>query len=253
MTKNNQRPFGADNPVNGFSGASTFSLANGRNRRVGYWRDTWRGSDFDELRGVYHSFVAMAKDRVNERIALAQVRGAQTGRVVIRESDERAARADYKTTVRAISKAQGLAEGLRERAASRREGLRLSAADIAPGDFAGAIRRERIRQKLEAMDAKGQREALKVADRDVVAALAEMPLGFSPVPEALHLKVLEDAFERENADVLRLVAAMEEAAETALRAADAARAVAREALGDRLMLDAKEVEPFAADLEATGL
>ena len=135
----------------------------------------------------------------------------------------------------------------RQKAAYRRAGLTFKAGEVWPGDFAGAIRRERIRQKLEE-----RRATLKNRCADTVAAQAEMSPAFSPVGEKLHWEGIEAAFERENAETLAQLESMEQVAVTTLRTAEAAEAVAKESLQGRLMLKLEKDEPLVAEIMGDG-
>ncbi|MCC6001895.1 MAG: hypothetical protein JJU19_13695 [Pararhodobacter sp.] len=248
----NPRPFDKSNPVNGFTGASSFSLNDGRKKQVGLWNEAWAGPDFAPMREAYHRFVEVARHRTTERATLAQARIADGGRVIVREKDERLAREHLRSVLTDAKKALQLAEVAQQKAIERRAGLTFKAGEVSPGDFAGAIRRERIRQKLEAMTLEERRAALKNPCKDTVAALAEMPPSFSPVGQKLHMEVIEAAFEKENAETLAQLDFMEQAAQTTLRAAQAAEAVARESLQDRLMLKQEQVESLVAEIMGEG-
>ena len=249
MTKQ-QRNFTKNTPVFGRTGASRFTLNDSIRYRVGFWEEGWTGeAELFELRNLYHKFVDVAQARNVERVEVAQRRSVE-GKTIIRERDERLARERARGIFSDAVKARRLVAETQERVADRRAGLELSAAKVSAGDNAGALRRERIRRKLEAMDAKAQRQILANPHDEVVAALAEMPLEFSPVAAELHVGTLERAFEKEHAETLARLDAMEKAAEVTLRAAEGAELLAKESLADHLLLKPQEVDQFAAELMA---
>lgn len=241
------RAFSKDSPVFGQTGASRFTLNDLTRFKVGFWEESWTGPDVYELRTLYHRFTDAARARNLERSEIAARRSAE-GKTIIRERDERIAREKARAIFADAVKARRLVEETRARAADRRSGLELTAAKVSAGDYAGALRRERIRAKLEAMDAAAQREVLRDPHADVVAALAEMPLPFSPVAPQLHVETLERAFEKEHAETLAQLEAMDRAAEVTLRAAEGAELLAKESLADNLLLKPQEVDAVVTEI-----
>ncbi|MCC5977026.1 MAG: hypothetical protein JJU21_03090 [Salinarimonas sp.] len=215
--------------------------------KVGFWREEWKAPDVYEMKTLYHNLTEAAKARQIERAEIAKKRSAE-GKMVIRERDERIARERARAVLADAKRAREVAEQAIERAAERRAGLELSAAKISSSDYAGALRRERIRTKLEAMDPKSQREALAHLHPDVVAALAEMPLQFSPVSPDIYMTTLERAFEKEHGETLAELEAIEQAAEVTLQAAKGGEVIAKESLADNLMLAPQEVDAVASEI-----